>query len=148
MEIHSIMNARKWEKHSFHRDLWLKENKHWQYFPEKKWEKYFFFSLRSKLCYRMFSFHSELSLTSLYLLRCDPGAGSSSRTSTLRAGYCCPESKSAPLPLIYTCLFLQSVFIALFFFPPTISQPVLVLDTQPLYLLFISKQHLIYFFFS
>lgn len=115
--------------------------------------KILFFFLRSKLCYRMFSFHSELSLTSLYLLCCDPGAGSSSRTSTLRAGYCCPESKSAALPLIYTCLFLQSVFIALgfFFSPPTISQPVLLdimlLDTQPLCLLFISEQHLIYFFF-
>lgn len=76
----------------------------------------------------MFSFHSELSLTSLYLLCCDPGAGSSSHTSTLRAGYCRPESISPPLLLIYTCLFL-SVFLYSPFFMPTVLRPLLFLAT-------------------
>lgn len=64
----------------------------------------------------MFSFHTKLSVTSLYLPCCDPGAGSSSCTGTLRAGYCCLKSISTPLPLIYTCLFLQSLYSLFFFF--------------------------------
>lgn len=70
----------------------------------------------------MFSFHTELSLTCLYLLHCDPGAGSSSHTSTLRAGYCSSESIFALLVLTYTCLypdwFSSQCFYSLFFRPP------------------------------
>lgn len=73
----------------------------------------------------MFSFHSELSLTSLCLLCCDPGAGSSSRTSTLRSGYCCLESISSPLDLhlSFSSESSQSIFI------PTVLWPLLFLTT-------------------
>lgn len=128
--------------HPFYRDLWLKDNKHPPSSLEKKWVRYF-----SSSCARVtgltqrwtFCFHTKLSLTSLYLLCCDPGAGSSSRTSTLRAGYCGPESISAPLPLIYTCLFLQSLY-SLFLCP-------LFYDLSPSSLHFQSQNLLFVFVF-
>lgn len=87
---------------------------------------------------------TQNSLTSLYLLCCDPGAGSSSRTSTLRAGYCCPESISPPLLMIYTCLFPQSVFQHSLFLCPRFYGLVsssLHVQSQNLLFVFITERH-------
>lgn len=56
MEISSIMNVQKWENHPFHRDLWLKENKHLSSVLKRNKKKIFF------LLHSCHSFDTEVNV--------------------------------------------------------------------------------------